>query len=323
MSVLIHPWENRLLEKASLALEESLTQIFYPLADETRLRQAYARCEQITRENSRTFYTATSIMPRAQRHAIRALYAFCRTSDDVVDEASGDREMQFAAWREAVLHASPDPDNMVLLAWADTRLKHQVPDKYVEQLLDGVAQDFTTERYETFDELAEYCYGVASTVGLMSMHVIGFSGPEAIPYAVKLGVALQMTNILRDVGEDWGKGRLYLPLEELAHFGLSEADIGAGNVNDRWRSFMRFQIQRTRRLYRESMPGITMLNTGGRFSVAAAAELYSAILDDIEAHDYDVFNRRAHITDSRKVAMLPGIIWRAGTNGYQDQNKRT
>ncbi len=316
MNTLIHPWENRLLEKASVALEESLTQILHPPVDDTNLRQAYAHCEQITRENSRTFYTATAIMPGSKRRAIRALYAFCRTSDDVVDEASGDRETQFAAWKEAVLHTSPEPDQLVLSAWADTRQHYQVPDKYVEQLLDGVAQDFTTQRYETFGELAEYCYGVASTVGLMSMHIIGFSGPEAIPYAVRLGVALQMTNILRDVGEDWQVGRLYLPQEELAHFGLSEADIDAGIVDDRWRSFMRFQIDRTRRLYQESMPGIGMLNTSGRFSVTAAAELYSAILDDIIAHDYDVFNRRAHITDGRKVAMLPGIVWRAGTNGY-------
>jgi len=316
MSTLIHSWENQLLEKASLALEENLTQRFHPSVDETRLHQAYALCEQITRDNSRTFYTATTIMPRAQRRAIRALYAFCRTSDDVVDEASGDRQAQFTTWREAVLHTPPDPDNMVLLAWTDTRLRYQVPDKYVEQLLDGVAQDFITKRYETFGELAGYCYGVASTVGLMSMHIIGFSGPDAIPYAVKLGVALQLTNILRDLGEDWGNGRLYLPQEELTHFRLGEADIDAGKVNDRWRSFMRFQIERTRRLYRESMPGISMLKAGGRFSVAAAAELYSSILDDIEAHDYDVFNRRAHVTDGRKVAMLPGIIWRAGTNGY-------
>jgi 15-cis-phytoene synthase len=317
MNVLIHPWENQLLEKASLALDESLTHRFQPSADETRLRKAYVLCEQITRDHSRTFYTATAIMPRASRRAIRALYAFCRTSDDVVDVSSGDREAQFAAWREAVLHTSSDPENTVLLAWTDTRLKYQVPDKYIEQLLDGVARDFTKERYDTFGELAEYCYGVASTVGLMSMHIIGFSGHDAIPYAVKLGVALQMTNILRDVGEDWRAGRLYLPQEELAHFGLSETDIDAGIVDDRWRSFMRFQIGRTRRLYRESMPGINMLSTSGKFSVAAAAELYSAILDDIEVHDYNVFNRRAHITDSRKVAMLPGIIWRAGTNGYQ------
>lgn len=316
MNTLIHPWENRLLEKASLALEESLTRIFYPPVDENSLRQAHAYCEQITRENSRTFYTATRIMPRSQRRAIRGLYAFCRTSDDVIDEASGDREAQFAAWQEAVLHTTPEPDDLVLSAWADTRHKYQVPDKYVEQLLDGVAQDFTTHRYDTFGELAEYCYGVASTVGLMSMHIIGFSGPAAIPYAVRLGVALQMTNILRDVGEDWHNGRLYLPQEELAHFGLTEADIDAGIVDDRWRSFMRFQIARTRRLYRESMPGITMLNASGRFSVAAAAELYRSILDDIEANDYDVFNRQAHITDGRKVAMLPGIVWRTGTKSY-------
>ncbi|MEO8392138.1 MAG: squalene/phytoene synthase family protein, partial [Chloroflexota bacterium] len=131
----------------------------------------------------------------------------------------------------------------------------------------------------------------------------------ALPYAVKLGVALQMTNILRDVGEDWQAGRLYLPQEELAAFHLTEADIGRGQSGARWRDFMRFQIERTRRLYDEAEPGIAMLNPDGRFAISAAADLYRAILTDIEAHDYDVFSRRAHIGAVGKLARLPRI-WR-------------
>lgn len=142
------------------------------------------------------------------------------------------------------------------------------------------------------------------------MHIIGFSGAEAVPYAVKLGVALQITNILRDVGEDWRAGRVYLPLDELAAYGLTESDLAAGRVDGRWRAFMRFQIDRNRRLYAEAWPGIALLGKDGRLAVAAAGELYRAILDDIEAHDYDVFNRRAHVSAWGKLCRLPGIWWR-------------
>jgi phytoene synthase len=145
----------------------------------------------------------------------------------------------------------------------------------------------------------------------MSMHIVGYHGEEAIPYAVKLGVALQLTNILRDVAEDWQNGRLYLPLDELAAFGLTEADIEAGIVDERWRAFMKFQIGRIRQLYAEALPGIGYLNKQGRFAIAAAAELYQAILNDIEDHEYDVFGRRAYITKWEKLRRLPGIWWRS------------
>jgi phytoene synthase len=200
---------------------------------------------------------------------------------------------------------------LIPLAWAETRTRYGIPREYAEQLLEGVAQDLTKTRYANFDELAHYCYGVASTVGLMTMHIIGFSGSEAIPYAVKLGVALQLTNILRDVGEDWENGRVYLPQDELAAFGLTEADIAAGQVTENWRQFMRFQIERNRQLFEEAMPGIVMLGQQGQFAIAASAELYQAILESIEANDYDVFSKRAHLSGSEKLKRLPGIWWRA------------
>jgi phytoene synthase len=132
-----------------------------------------------------------------------------------------------------------------------------------------------------------------------------------VPYAIKLGLALQMTNILRDVAEDWHNGRVYLPQDELAAFDLSEADIAASQVTDRWRKFMQFQIARNHQLYEEALPGIGLLQKDGRFSIAAAAGLYRAILTDIEDHDYDVFSRRAHITMSGKLQRLPRLWWQA------------
>lgn len=300
-------WESQLLTLAHEALGQRTVSPIATL-DTKLLAQAYQVCEQITRQHSRTFYLASALLPREKRLAARALYAFCRVSDDIVDRSLHDGRLdELNAWRVRALSSHPSDSDLVALAWADTRARFGIPLRYAEQLLDGVAADLTRNRYQTFEELAAYAYGVASTVGLMAMHIIGFRGPEAVRYAVKLGVALQLTNILRDVGEDWRNGRLYLPQEDLERFGLTEADIAAGKVTPTWRKFMRFQIGRVRRLYAESWPGIAMLDADGRFAIAAAADLYEAILDDIEAHDYDVFTRRAHLSAWGKLRRLPGI----------------
>jgi phytoene synthase len=261
--------------------------------------------------HSKTFYLASSLLPRTKRRAVRALYAFCRVTDDLVDQTLEAPLRQLEQWRERTLCRPLAADDPVALAWADTAARYHIPPLYAHQLIDGVATDVRVRRYETFDQLAEYSYGVASTVGLMSMHIVGFEGPQAIPYAVKLGVALQLTNILRDVREDWEKGRLYLPREDLAAFGLGEEDVATGQVSARWRAFMGDQIQRAHRLYDEAMPGIAYLHHDGRFAIGAAAELYRAILDDIELHAGDVFTRRAHLDGWAKLRRLPGIWWRS------------
>lgn len=279
-------------------------------AEEQLLADAYAHCEVVTRANSRSFYLSSQLLAPRERAAVRALYAFCRTTDDIVDNnPTGNVSARLHQWRERALSAHPPQDDPVALAWADARLHYHVPRRYAEQLIDGVARDMSQTRYETFDDLATYCYSVASTVGLMSMHIIGFQSHDAVPYAIKLGVALQLTNILRDVGEDWRRGRFYLPTEELADFGLTEADVARGVVDDRWRAFMRFQIERTHHIYEEAWPGIAMLAPQGRLATAAAAVFYRAILDDIEAHDYDNFGRRAHVTQWGKVRMMPRLWW--------------
>ena len=305
-----HAWERTLLDLAYEALHGD--HAVKPTAfDQPLLQNANAYCERITAEHSRSFHLASRLLPAGKRRAVRALYAFCRVSDDIVDRSAPDQAARLEEWRRRATAAYPPADDFVAVAWADARLRHHVPLRYAEQLIDGVARDLRQTRYDTFEELAAYCYGVASTVGLMSMHIIGFAGQEAIPQAIKLGVALQMTNILRDVGEDWRIGRVYLPQEELAAFGLDESDLAAGVVDDRWRAFMRFQIDRNRRLYAEAMPAIALLNKDGRFAIAAAAELYRAILDSIEEQDYDVFTRRAFVGKWGKIRMLPGIWWRS------------
>ena len=322
-------WEERLLDLAyqplaSLASRDDPAPI---AVDAPTLARAYAYSAALTRKHSKTFYLASGLLPTERRQAARALYAFCRISDDLVDagylssdsERGGDGHLlaQLEAWRRRALSDDPPRDDPVALAWADTRARYRIPAEYADQLIDGVARDIQTNRYSTFADLTEYAYGVASTVGLMVMHIVGFSGKEAIPYAVKLGIALQLTNILRDVGEDWHSGRLYLPLDELEAFGLSETDVAGGHVDNRWRELMRFQIIRNRRLYTEALPGVAMLHPKGRFAIAAAGELYRAILDDVELYDYDVFARRSHVGRWGKLRRLPGIWWRAQRNGYR------
>ncbi len=304
-------WENRLMVLAREAWQAVAPADRPPRVDAALLESAYQHSAALTAWHSRSFYMASALLKDPARRAVRALYAFCRTADDIVDDMGADAESMLAAWRERTLKPHPPEWDLVAVAWADTRARYRLPLRLPEQLLDGVARDLNQDRYRTFDELATYCYAVASTVGLMSMHIIGYEDEEALAYAVKMGVALQLTNILRDIAEDWRRGRLYLPISELQTFGLSEQDLARGTIDRRWRAFMRFQIARTHAIYQESLPGIGLLAPQGRLAVTAAATFYRAILNDIEAHDYDVFSRRAYVSRWGKVRRLPMIWWRS------------
>ena len=304
-------WENQLIDLAGNIPHPSTRPFFSYWAGDAALHSAYKQAEKITAEHSKSFHFASGLLPEEKRSAVRALYAFCRTVDDIVDEAMDARcETQLDYWRGMVENASFRDGDLVAAAWADTLARYHIPCHYALQLIDGVARDLLQARYQTFDELATYCYGVASTVGLMSMYIVGFKTNEAIPYAIKLGVALQMTNILRDVGEDYQNGRLYLPREEMAFYGIREEDVAEGRLTDNWRQFMKFQIDRTRQLYQESWLGVKMLEPEGQLAIGAASVFYSGILDEIEKNDYDVFTRRASLSTWGKVSRLLELTWK-------------
>jgi len=301
-------WENQLLALAGNIPYPHKRPFFSYWAGDVSLRKAYKQAESITAEHSKSFYFASELLPEEKRSAVRALYAFCRTVDDIVDEsADEERESKLDYWRGMVEHNSFLDDDLVAVAWADTLTRYHIPSHYALQLIDGVNRDLTQSRYQTFEELATYCYGVASTVGLMSMYIVGFKSSDAVPYAIKLGVALQMTNILRDVGEDFRNGRLYLPREELACYGIREQDIDEGCITDNWRQFMKFQIERTRQLYEESWQGVKMLEREGQLAIGAASVFYQGILDNIEKIGYNVFNRRANLSAVGKVSRIPAL----------------
>ena len=273
------------------------------------MEKAYKVCGQIAAHHSKSFYMASALLPEEKRSAVRALYAFCRTVDDIVDEGSVfGRDVELDYWRglvQGVLH--PRADDLVGQAWVDTRNRYHIPAQYALQLIEGVSRDLGLVRYNSFDDLTTYCYGVASTVGLMSMYIVGFKTIEAVPYAIKLGVALQMTNILRDVGEDFRNGRVYLPQDELKAYGISEADLGAGLVDSKWREFMKSQVARARELCAEAGEGLKFLERDGRLSIGVAADFYQGILNVIESNDYDVFAQRASLSNWGKLSRLPGM----------------
>jgi 15-cis-phytoene synthase len=273
---------------------------------------AFAVTDRVTRDNSKTFYFATALLPRRTRRAIRALYAFCRATDDLVDHA-GATLADVARWRAEAARPADQQDQPILLAWALMRERYGVDSRYQEELIDGVARDLAKRRYATWDELEHYCYLVASTVGLLSMPIIGLASrttfAQAAPYAIRLGIALQLTNILRDVGEDAAGGRVYLPQSDLSQFGLTVEDILQGVDDERFVALMQFEMARARALYAEALPGVALLAPGARPAVGAAALLYRAILNEIDAIGCRVHTQRASTTGRQKLLMLPGIVW--------------
>ncbi len=295
-----------------------LTQETQPQAG-VDIERAFELCTEITRDHSKSFFFSTGFLPAEKRKAIRAFYAFCRTTDDTVDvlaQSDAEARPHLDAWRRSARLACAEQDNPVLAAWSLTRDAYDVPQRFVEELIDGCEMDLSIKRYETWDQLQHYCYCVASTVGLISMHIIGVNNDDDVLLnrsrqpAISLGIALQLTNILRDVGEDLGRNRIYLPQEDLRRFGVSEDDLRAGVVTDRFRALMRFEIERTHALYEDSMPAIGNLKPDGRVAVGAAIMLYRGILDKIVQNDYDVFNKRAFVGTAEKLQRMPAIIWK-------------
>lgn len=226
------------------------------------------------------------------------MYAFCRTADDIADRVGPARERLDAidAWeRKLVASYAGDACDPIFAAFADAARRFAIPIEPALDLLRGARLDVTVRRYATYDDLREYCYLVASTVGLLVMPVLGTLSADAARYGIALGRAMQMTNILRDVGEDARMGRIYLPAEDLRRFGCTEAAIASGTLDERFVALMRFEVERVRAMYREAEPGIALLARESRYTVRLALALYRAILDRIEANGYDVFTRRAHV----------------------------
>ena len=286
--------------------------------------EAYEYCRQITAKYSKTFYLGTLLMPKEKREAIWAIYVWCRRTDELVDgpDARFTTPETLDKWEkqlESVFAGHPvdDPD----VALVDTLQRFPMDIQPFRDMIAGQLMDLYRSRYKTFEELKLYCYRVAGTVGLMSSAVLGVDNSyRTAPWhqgssvyipkeeAIALGIANQLTNILRDVGEDAHRGRIYLPLEDLAQFNYTEKDLFNGVIDERWRALIGFQIQRARKYYRDAERGIRALNPDSRWPVWAALMLYQGILDIIERNQYDVFNKRAFVPKPEKMLYLP-VAW--------------
>ncbi|XP_022894188.1 phytoene synthase 2, chloroplastic-like [Olea europaea var. sylvestris] len=278
------------------------------------LSEAYDRCGEVCAEYAKTFYLGTMLMTPERRRAIWAIYVWCRRTDELVDGPNASHMTPEALDRwEARLEDvfGGRPFDMLDAALSDTVSKFPVDIQPFIDMIEGMRMDLWKSRYKNFDELYLYCYYVAGTVGLMSVPVMGIA-PESqattesvYNAALALGIANQLTNILRDVGEDARRGRIYLPQDELVQAGLSDDDIFAGKVTDKWRNFMKKQITRARKFFDDAEKGVTQLSSASRWPVWASLLLYRQILDEIEVNDYNNFTRRAYVSKPKKILSLP------------------
>jgi len=275
----------------------------------------------MTRHHAKTFYFASHVLPAHKRTDAYAVYAFCRYVDDQVDlapdEAARARAIaQLGALLRAAYAAGDDvPAPFDALPWLtafrETARRRAIPAKYFEDLIAGVEMDLGRVRIRDWPELDTYCYHVASVVGLIMVHVLTEPTPELLRPARDLGTAMQLTNILRDIGEDWQRDRVYLPADELARYGLADEDLANGRCDEMFRALMRSQIDRARDFYRAAEPGILALpNDGSRYCARLMSTVYGAILDEIERADYRVFEGRVSVSLPRKLRLAVGAYFR-------------
>ena len=292
-----------------------------------RLRRGYRSARRVTRAHAKSFYFASFALFGRRRDAAFALYAFCRRLDDLVDASSGEAQgatlQRVRGLLPRLFAREEDAEGVDSLDWGqpfvsdelhalrDTLRRFEIPEQPFHDLLSGMEMDLRGEVYRSFEQLDLYCYRVAGTVGLLLAPVLGYRDPAAIPAAADLGRAMQLTNILRDVGDDLALGRIYLPRDELARSGLSEADLVRGVTDVRWRGLARLQIDRARALYARAEIGIPLLaGYGSRLTVRLMRSIYGDILRVIEARGYDVFAQRARVSLGRKLWLALGAILR-------------
>ncbi len=285
--------------------------------NDERLKEAYAECRAITRYHAKTFYMATRFLPNHKQRGIFAIYSLCRYIDDLVDEAEDllekreltedDIRLKLESWKQKLrdTYDGKAHDNDILIAFSDVLRQYHIPIEMPFELMEGVCMDLFKNRYETFDELYDYSFKVASIVGLMTSQVFGYESQEALGYAVDLGIAMQLTNILRDVGEDLQRDRIYLPQEDLDRFDVSEEELFNHRRTENVIELLDFQIERTRRYYQRSDKGIGLLSSDSRLPVYLARQNYGRILDKIEENNYNVFDKRAYLNATEKFSILP------------------
>jgi phytoene synthase len=282
------------------------------------LRASYERCRRLNAAHGRTYYLAALLLPPAKRPYVHALYGFARYADEIVDDTGSqlteaEREHWLTDWGGRFVAAVRDghrPEHPIGVAAADTLRRWDIPLSYVEDFLASMRTDLTVREYATFEDLMRYMWGSAAVIGLQMLPVLEpvVERDVAQPYAVDLGVAFQLSNFIRDVGEDLRRGRVYLPMADLAHFGVDRARLARCVVDGPVRRLLAYEIARARELYRSAEPGIRLLHPTSRDCISTALRLYRGILDRVERADYQVLDRRQSVSRLRRATVLPPAL---------------
>jgi 15-cis-phytoene synthase len=271
----------------------------------TTIDESYRYCLRVARSRAKNFYYSFVLLSAQQRKAMCAIYAFMRYCDDLSDEPGASRAA-VDRWRADMEEALEGrfADHPVWPAFHHTVRRFGIPHDYFRQMIDGITSDLEPRRLETFDELYRYCYQVASVVGLTIVHIFGFDTRSALPLAERCGVAFQLTNILRDIKEDAGLGRVYLPAEDLKRFGVTEEDLKQGRASEAFLELMRFEAGRARDYYNQAMPLLDLIHPRSRSSLWALISIYSRLLDRIVETNFDVFSRRVRLSTFEKASIV-------------------
>jgi len=282
----------------------------------TSLEESYRYCRTIARSRARNFYYSFVLLSPEQKNAMCAIYAFMRYCDDLSDEP-GAAAAPIERWRADLTEAlagKPDPRSSLWPGFLDAVERYRIPHEYFYQMIEGVLSDLQPRTIRTFDELYNYCYQVASVVGLTIIHIFGFESKDALPLAEKCGIAFQLTNILRDVREDTERGRVYIPGEDMERFGVTREDLLTGRRTSAFGRMMEFEGDRARKYYDESRPLIAMVHAGSRSSLWALITIYSQLLERIRKSNYDVLEKRIRLSALEKsFIVLRAMVGRTGT----------
>jgi phytoene synthase len=272
------------------------------------LRESYAECKRLNSLHGKTYFLATLLLPKAKRPFVHALYGFARYADEIVDDLNSqlsevEKASELQKWSDQILRdlVSGKSTDLIGAALIDTVTRFDIPLKYFEAFIHSMKMDLTITEYQDYEALMEYVYGSAAVIGLQMVPILGPLSPEAYQCAEKLGIAFQLANFIRDVGEDLDRGRVYLPLDELATFGVTRSDLEKRILTPEIIEALEFNIERVRRLQREAAPGIAMLDKTSRACIEAASELYCGIVDEVEAINYQIFTKRAKTSTWRRI----------------------
>lgn len=291
--------------------------------DHCKLDFEHAR--KLTAFYSRSFYVSASALPRQERWATYAVYGFCRYCDNLIDNPRARsteelvHELDVLAQELLTAYRTGESEHPIIRPFIITALRYGIPSEYPLDLIKGVQMDLTHKHYDTFEDLYVFCYRVAAVVGLMMTHVLGYKDAAAFEYAAQMGVAMQLTNILRDVSEDKDRGRIYLPRHEMAQFGVAPGDIMHERMTPQLRELMKFQAERAHHYYNSAQAGIALLPANTQFAIYSASKIYRGILQRIESRGYNPFLGRVFVSHSTKLRILLHEVLRSKALSLQER----